>query len=115
MNNGCADFCDLPTPSSAAPDDAHGAWCVSRPVGREVGAQTETGPLEITIDRVRLGGDCDGPSWIRLGADPAGNATSASVALRLTTGAARQLAAALIHAADLGDELIPKSSIAATR
>jgi hypothetical protein len=114
VNKRCANFCDLPTTTSAAPDDAHGPWCVSPPVGREVGAQTETGPVEITIDRVRLGVERGGPSWIRLGADPAGNATSASVALRLTTGAARRLAATLVYAADLGDELVSNGSIAAT-
>jgi hypothetical protein len=104
MEHECSPFCDLPVPTSTAPDDAHGAWCVSQPVGREILANTDTGPTEITIDRVQSWPTHDERSLIRLDLEPLAHPVLHSAA-RLTSGAARQLAATLIHAADLTDEL----------
>jgi hypothetical protein len=110
MDHTCADFCDLPAPTASAPDDAHGPWCVSPPVGREVVAHAGAGAVEITVDRVQPWVERAGPACIRLVVDPLGNASAPDVAARLTTGSARQLAATLLHAADLADELLPHAS-----
>jgi hypothetical protein len=104
VDNRCADFCDLPAPTSAAPDDAHGRWCVSPAVGREVIADGDVGSVEISVDRVRDWIDRDEPTRVRLVVESVAGTTFSSTA-RLTSGSARQLAAELIHAADLADEI----------
>lgn len=93
-----ATFCDLP------PGRDHGQFCVSRPVAREAVAMNEAGrPVDLTVDlavrRARRGGH----RLVRVIAEPP-TIAARSVAL-LPSGTARQLAAALIVAADQADEL----------
>jgi hypothetical protein len=93
-----ATFCDLP------PGRDHGQFCVSRPVAREAVAINEAGKaVDLTVDLAVRRADRDGHRLVRLIAEPPA-VTSRSVTL-LPAGTARQLAAALIVAADQADEL----------
>jgi hypothetical protein len=93
-----ATFCDLP------PGRDHGQFCVSRPVARETVAINEAGkPVDLTIDLAVRRSDRDGHRLVRIIAEPP-VVTARSVTL-LPAGTARQLAAALIVAADQADEL----------
>lgn len=103
-NPRCADFCDLPEPTNAPLDGAHGSWCVSTAIGREVSTETDYGSAEITIDLARTRSKPDEPTLIRLVTDPLPPTTRRSVE-RISSAAARQLAVNLTHAADLADGL----------
>jgi hypothetical protein len=93
-----ATFCDLP------PGRDHGQFCVSRPVAREAIAINEAGrPVDLTVDLAVRRSDRDGHRLVRIIAEPP-TVTARSVTL-LPAGTARQLAAALIVAADQADEL----------
>jgi len=92
-----ASFCDLPSGD-------HGPFCVSRPVAREAVAINEAGrPVDLTVDFAVRRSDRDGHRLVRIIAEPP-TVTARSVTL-LPAGTARQLAAALIVAADQADEL----------
>ena len=93
-----ATFCDLPSGRD------HGQFCVSRPVAREAVAINEAGkPVDLTIDLAVRRSDRDGHRLVRIIAEPP-TVTARSVTLA-PAGTARQLAAALIVAADQADEL----------
>jgi hypothetical protein len=103
MTNRCAIFCDLPAPTTEAPEDVHGRWCVSPPSGREVTATAENGCVNVTVDCVRAWNQPGKPASVRLTLDhdsptPRGDAVFGG-------GDARTIAAQLIHAADVADEL----------
>jgi hypothetical protein len=93
-----ATFCDLP------PGRDHGPFCVSRPIAREAVAINEAGkPVDLTVDlavrRARRGGH----RLVRVISEPP--SIAARFVALLPSGTARQLAAALIVAADQADEL----------
>ena len=93
-----ATFCDLP------PGRDHGPFCVSRPVAREAVAINEAGkPVDITVDLAVRRAGRGGRRLVRVIAEPPVIAAR-SVTL-LSSGTARQVAAALIVAADQADEL----------
>lgn len=93
-----ATFCDLP------PGRDHGPFCVSRPVAREAVAINEAGKaVDLTVDLAVRRSDRDGHRLVRVITEPP-TITARSVTL-LPSGTARQLAAALIVAADQADEL----------
>lgn len=91
-------FCDLPSGRD------HGPFCVSRPVAREAVALNEAGkPVDVTVDLAVRRADRDGHRLVRVIAEPP--AISGRSVTLLPAGTARQLAAALIVAADQADEL----------
>jgi hypothetical protein len=95
-----APFCDLD------PDRrGHGVYCVSRPVARPAAASSEPGTaISVTVDLAVLWSKLDGPRLVRVVNTPP-NIDQQSVSL-LASGTARQLAAALLVAANQADELL---------
>jgi hypothetical protein len=93
-----APFCDLPDGRD------HGQFCISRAVAREAVAVTEAGkPIDITVDLAVRRTDRDGTRLVRVIGEPP-DIAARFVAL-LPSGTARQVAAALVVAADQADEL----------
>ncbi|MEO6115089.1 MAG: hypothetical protein ABIP57_08535 [Jatrophihabitantaceae bacterium] len=99
MSRRHAPFCDLDLDRRG-----HGAYCISRPIAREVIATGEQGrTVDITIDLAAKWSDLGAPHLVRLINEPP-NIDGRSVAL-MHSGAARQLAAALLVAAGQAEEL----------
>lgn len=94
-----APFCDL------NPDHrGHGIFCVSRPIARQAVASSETGKaVDITVDLAARWTDLDGVRLVRIISEPP-NIDGRFVAI-MASGAARQLAAALLVAAGQAEEL----------
>jgi len=94
-----APFCDL------NPDRiGHGVYCVSRPIARQAVAASEVGKtVDITVDLAARWSDLDAARLVRVISEPP-NIDGRSVAV-MTSGTARQLAAALIVAAGQVEEL----------
>jgi hypothetical protein len=116
----CADFCAAEGPFEDASVDDHGPWCTSRPCGREVVAQSNTGTVDITVELVAayLHGryrskECrrvTGRRYIRVRTDTRGSQVQ-PWSVYLDSGGARQLAATLTRAADHADQLdVPLTS-----
>jgi hypothetical protein len=110
----CVDFCAADGPFERATVARHGPWCISRPCGHEVTADTDAGPAEITVELAAayLDGRYDsqdywrvaGKRYIRLRTDSR-SADRQLGLVYLGSGTARQLAATLIRAADHADQL----------
>jgi hypothetical protein len=93
-----ATFCDLP------PGLDHGPFCVSRPVAREAVAINEAGKsIDLTVDLAVRRAGRDSNRLVRVIGEPP--TVAARFVALLPSGTARQLAAALIVAADQADEL----------
>jgi len=94
-----APFCDL------NPDrHGHGLYCVSRPIARQAVASSEQGkPVDITVDLAVPWSNLAAPRLVRVISEPP-NIDGRFVAI-MASGAARQLAAALIVAASQAEEL----------
>jgi len=92
-------FCDID------PDRrGHGVFCVSRPIARRADANSESGTaVAITVDLAVRWTDPDGQRLVRIvGGPPATDRPFIGI---MTSGAARQLAAALLVAAGQAEEL----------
>jgi hypothetical protein len=116
----CADFCATEGPFEDASVDDHGPWCTSRPCGREVVAQSNTGTVDITVELVAayLHGRyrskhyrrVAGKRYVRVRTDTRGSQVQPCFVYMESSGA-RQLAATLIRAADHADQLdVPLTS-----
>lgn len=82
----------------------HGLFCVSRPIGRQVEASNEAGAAAaITVDLAVRWTDPDGLRLVRIVG--ASRTTDQPFIAIMTSGAARQLAAALLVAAGQAEEL----------
>jgi hypothetical protein len=94
-----APFCDL------LPDRrGHGPFCVSRPIARQVAVTSESGlNLDLTVDLAVRWIDPTSPRLVRAILEPP-QVDERLVAL-LSSGAARQFAAALVTAAGQAEEL----------
>jgi hypothetical protein len=111
----CADFCDMPGATQAAPIEVHSAWCRSRPCGREIRANTDAGRVDITVELTRpyrngryrrVDAHQEQDVCVRVTFEPApANAESTPMSAYLSSGASRQFAATLIRAADQADRL----------
>jgi hypothetical protein len=94
-----APFCDL-DPAGGV----HGLLCVSRPIAREAVATSENGePVDVTVDLAAKWADVAAPHFVRLITEPP-HIDNRSVTF-MPSGAARQLAAALVVAAGQAEEL----------
>ncbi len=99
MSRRHAPFCDL-DPSLRG----HDPFCVSRPIARQAVAATEQGKtVDITVDLAAKWSDLAAPYLVRLINEPP-NIGERSVAL-MSSGTARQIAAALLVAAGQAEEL----------
>lgn len=101
-----ARFCILTDARRAKPEDAHGPWCVSTPVGPELRGQATSGPVDITIDLAAPYPDgtvseAAQHRYVRLLQDRPGSGREDTY---LDAEVARALAASLICAADQLDE-----------
>jgi hypothetical protein len=95
-----AAFCDI-EPGQRG----HGVYCVSRPVARQAVASSEPGQaVAVTVDLAVLWSKLDGPRMVRVVSTPP-NADRQSVAV-LASGTARQLATALLAAANQAEEVL---------
>ena len=94
MTRQHAPFCDID------PDRrGHGIYCASRPVARPAVASDEPGkPVNVTVDLAVLWSKLTAPRMVRV-------VTGPSVVV-MASGTARQLAAALLVAANQAEELL---------
>jgi len=91
-------FCDL-DPA----DRGHGLYCISRPIARQAPGLTEQGkPVDVTVDLAVVWSKLDTPRMVRVITEPPSIEHRAVTIL--TSGAARQLAAALLVAAGQAEE-----------
>jgi len=89
-----APFCDIDTAQRG-----HGLYCVSRPVARSAVASSEPGKtLNLTVEVAAVWSNLTAPRLVRV-------ASEQSVTL-MASGTARQLAAALLAAANQAEELL---------
>ncbi len=112
----CADFCTAEGPLTGAEVEVHGPWCRSEPCGREVVTDSDVGVIELSVALARayLHGTyrlkdytrVRDTRFVELSLEARHDAARQSpLTLYVTSGAARQLAATLIRAADQADEL----------
>jgi hypothetical protein len=82
----------------------HGVFCVSRPIARQADASSEAGvAVPIVVDLAVRWADPNGQRLVRVvGSSPTSDRTFIGI---MTSGAARQLAAALLVAAGQAEEL----------
>ena len=92
-------FCDIDTDQRG-----HGLFCLSRPIARPVDANSEAGAAApITVDLAVRWTDPDGQRLVRVvGGSPSTDQPFIAI---MTSGAARQLAVALLVAAGQAEEL----------
>jgi len=99
MSRRHAPFCDL-----LRDRRGHGPLCVSRPIARQLTVASESGlNLDLTVDLAARWGDLTGPRLVRAILEPP-QVDERLVAL-LSSGSARQFAAALVTAAGQAEEL----------
>lgn len=83
----------------------HGLYCVSRPIARAAIASSEPGqPVAVTVDLAVPWSKLDAPRLVRMVSTPP-NTDRESVSV-MASGTARQLAAALLVAANQAEELL---------
>lgn len=98
MPRAHATFCDLSNRAD------HGRFCVSRPVAREAVVVTEAGDrADLTVDLIVDREDPLAARLVRLIAEPP--AIDERFVAVMTSGSARQVAAALLVAAEQAEEL----------